>query len=67
MNEQDGGSSSQSPIGELSLRRLSERLNDLHLLSSSDRPSSSSTSHNSMADHATVENDAFEILGDDTL
>ncbi|KAK3887262.1 hypothetical protein Pcinc_008617 [Petrolisthes cinctipes] len=62
----DGGSSSQSPIGELSLRRLSERLNDLHLLSSSDRPSST-TSHNSMANQATVENDAFEILGDDTL
>ena len=57
-----GSSSSQSPIGELSLRRLSERLSD----PLDNRPSSPARP-NGRAEPTTVENDAFNIMGDDHL
>ncbi|XP_045116632.1 sorting nexin-17-like [Portunus trituberculatus] len=57
-----GSSSSQSPIGELSLRRLSERLSD----PLDNRPSSPARP-NGQAEHTTVENHAFNIMGDDNL
>lgn len=59
---QDGSSSSQSPIGELSLRRLSERLSD----PLDNRPSSPARP-NGRAEPTTVKNDAFNILGDENL
>ncbi|KAK7068084.1 Sorting nexin-17 [Halocaridina rubra] len=54
----------QSPIGELSLRRLSERLSDLNILDN--RPSTANKT-NGRAEPSTVENDAFDIMGDENL
>ncbi|XP_071518793.1 sorting nexin-17-like isoform X2 [Panulirus ornatus] len=54
----------QSPIGELSLRRLSERLSDLNILDN--RPSTAAKT-NGKAEPSTVENDAFDFMGDDNL
>ncbi|CAL4091031.1 unnamed protein product, partial [Meganyctiphanes norvegica] len=63
---QDG--SSQSPIGELSLRRLSERLSDLNILDNISSSSSRPNGRASSSEPATVtENHAFNIIGDDNL
>ncbi|KAG7172157.1 putative Sorting nexin-17-like 2 [Homarus americanus] len=59
---QDGAT--QSPIGELSLRRLSERLSDLNILDN--RPSTAAKT-NGKAEPSTVENDAFDLMVDDNL
>nr|XP_045616119.1 sorting nexin-17-like [Procambarus clarkii] len=56
--------STQSPIGELSLRRLSERLSDLNILDN--RPSAPAKS-NGRAEPSTVENDAFDSICDDNI
>ncbi|ROT74937.1 Sorting nexin-17 [Penaeus vannamei] len=54
----------QSPIGELSLSRLSERLSDLNILDN--RPHSAMRT-NGEAEPSTVENDAFNIMSDNSL
>lgn len=56
--------STQSPIGELSLRRLSERLSDLNIL---DNRPSAPAKLNGKAEPSTVENDAFDSMGDDNI
>lgn len=54
--------SSQSPIGLLSLRRLSERQSDCNILDN--RPSTAANT-NGKTEPSTVENDAFDMMGED--